>query len=316
MKKTIQPMFCQLIDSPFDSDDFLFEIKWDGERAIAFARKDRVSMKSRNQKEIGFRYPEVINEFPKALKIKSAIFDGEIVAFKKNNVSSFQKLQNRIGLNEKSEIEEKSKKIPVYYYIFDVLEIDGKNVESLSLSERRKKLEKIIKPTDHIKISEAIDAEGKTFFEAAQKKGLEGIIAKKKSSSYQEGRRGQDWQKIKITCEQEMVIGGYTSGAGSRAGTLGALLLGYYKQGKLKYAGSVGTGFNEKILKELLEKFQKIKIEKSPFDESIKLKAIFVKPKLVAQIKFHEWTSDGKLRQPVYLGLRADKKAKEVKREI
>ena len=308
-------MLCLLVDKPFDDKGFLFEIKWDGERAIAYAHKDQISMKSRNQKEIAFRYPEVTREFPKALKCQKGIFDGEIVALNEKNVSSFQKLQNRIGLNDKLEIEEKSQKIPVYFYLFDCLEIDGKSVENLSLIERRKKLEKIIKPTDHIKISETIDTKGKSFYEAAKKKGLEGIIAKKKSSTYQEGKRGHDWQKIKIVSEQEMVIGGYTSGTGSRTGTFGALLLGYYKQGKLKYAGSCGTGFNEKILKELLAKFKKIKTEKSPFDESVKIKAIFLKPKLVAQIKFHEWTRDGKLRQPVYLGLRDDKKPKEVRRE-
>jgi bifunctional non-homologous end joining protein LigD len=308
-------MLCLLVDSPFDSDDFLFEIKWDGERAIAYVAKNRISMKSRNQKEIAFRYPEITSEFLKTLKCREGIFDGEIVAFDKNNVSSFQKLQNRIGLNDKSEIEQKSKKIPVYFYVFDVLEIDGKNIENLPLSERHQKLEKIIKSSAHIKISEVIDVKGKTFYEAARKKGLEGIIAKKKSSTYQEGHRGRDWQKIKITNEQEMVIGGYTTGTGARESTFGALLLGYYQNGKFKYAGSVGTGFNGKILEDLLGKFQKIKTGKSPFSEPIKLKAIFLKPKLVAQIKFHEWTKDGKLRQPVYLGLRDDKKAEEVKRE-
>jgi len=315
MKKNINPMLCLLVDKPFDDKGFIFEIKWDGERAIAYIDRGRVSMKSRNQKEIAFRYPEVMSEFPKALKSRSAIFDGEIVSFDKKNVSSFEKLQNRIGLNERLEIEEKTKKIPVYFYIFDILEVDDKNIENLPLAKRREKLEKILKPTNHIKISETIDNKGKAFYVAAQKKRLEGIIAKKKSSTYQEGKRGRDWQKIKITAEQEMVVGGYTPGTGSRKSTFGALLLGYYQDGKLKYAGSVGTGFNGKILKELLAKFKKIRTKKSPFSEPINLKANFLKPKLVAQIKFHEWTSDGKLRQPVYLGLRDDKKSEEVKRE-
>ena len=313
----ITPMLCLLVEKPFTSKDWIFEVKWDGERAIAYADKNRVSIRSRNQKEIAFRYPEITESLAKSLKAKNVILDGEICALDRKGRSNFQLLQNRIGLQNKAEIQQKVNQIPVWYFIFDILYLNGKSCEEKPLIERKKLLEKVIKSQGFVKIPDFIDTKGENFCKASQKKGLEGIIAKRKNSSYQEGRRGKDWQKIKITCEQEVVVGGYTEGLGSRAGTFGALLLGVYDKDKLKFVGHTGTGFNQQKLKEITKKLQKIKTDQSPFEIAPKTnqKAFWVRPKLVAQVKFAEWTKAGIMRQPVFLGFRDDKKPEEVKRE-
>lgn len=313
----ITPMLCLLVEKPFSSSDWIFEVKWDGERALAYVEKNRISIRSRNQKEIAFKYPEITQDLAKSLKTKSVILDGEICALDKYGRSKFQLLQNRLGLQDQSEIAQKAKKFPVFYFVFDILYLDGKSVKEKPLIERKKLIKKVLKPTGFVQIPDFVDAEGEKFYEASRKKGLEGIIAKRKNSTYQEGRRGKDWQKIKITNEQEVVVGGYTEGLGSRVNTFGALLLGVYDKGKLKFVGHTGTGFDQAKLKEITSKLQKIKTKKSPFEIAPKTnqKAFWVKPQLVAQVKFAEWTKEGKMRQPVFLGWRDDKKPQEVRRE-
>lgn len=313
---TIQPMLAKIEDKPFNSKEFIFEVKWDGERIIAVYEKNRISFFTRNKKEIAFRYPEIANELPHALKNQSVVLDGEIVVLDKKGVSSFPALQNRIGLNDKDEIESWSKKLPVYFMVFDLLKVGNQSLFEMPLIERKEKLKSVLAETKHIKLPDYIFEKGVNFYKAAEKKGLEGIIAKKKTSQYFPGKRSADWLKIKIANEQEFVIGGFTFGAGSREKYFGALLVGYYQNGKLVYAGNVGTGFDEKILMDLTNKMSKIKTDKSPFENlPIAKNTTFVKPQLVGQFKFREWTPDAKLRQPVYLGLRFDKKPKEVIKE-
>ena len=309
-------MLAKLVEEPFDSQDWIFEPKLDGERAVAIIDRDKISMVSRNQKEIAFRYPEIISDLKKAIRVKQATLDGEICVLDKNGIPRFQLLQNRIGLENEKDIIEKAKEFPAIYFIFDILKADGKNLEKLSLLERKKILNEKIKSVGHIKVVDFIEKKGKAFFAAAKKTGLEGIIAKRKNSFYLEGSRTDEWQKIKATNSQEVVIAGYTKGQGSRAGRFGALILGLYKGNDLVFVGHTGTGFNEKMLGEIYKKLKKIEVNVSPFKEKPKLKnPHFVRPELVAQIKFAEWTADNKMRVPVFLGFRDDKKPKECRFE-
>lgn len=313
----LTPMLCTLVKEPPSDEGWIFEDKYDGERALAYIESGKLKLYTRNWKEVAFRYPE-LGEIVKAIKSSNAILDGEIVALNDKKISSFQILQQRIGLQDESEITEMAKKIPVFYIVFDILYLDGKSIMEKPWEERRKILEKTIKTSTHIKLSEYKTGDGKKAFEAAEKAGLEGIVAKKKDSPCQAGVRGQNWLKIKATNEQETVIAGWTEGYGARKGSFGSLILGLYdKNNKLKYVGNVGTGFDQVKLFDIMAKLKKIATPQSPFANFPKLarKIFWVKPHLVVQIKFAEWTTDSQMRQPVFLGFRDDKKPKECKFE-
>jgi len=299
-----RPQLATLADAPFDNDDWLFETKFDGYRALAQIRSGDVELISRNGLSFSGKYPEIV----KALEIlrSDMILDGEIVAEDSKGNSRFQWLQHYADKGHGK----------LRFHVFDILYFEGFDLRALPLIQRKKILKAVLPKSESIVYSEHIIGQGTKAYEAAEKKGGEGIIAKKISSTYAENRRTRDWLKIKTQMEQEMVIGGFTEPSGSRVG-LGALLVGYYKDGKLEYSGKVGSGYTEKILKELYSKLHKIKQQDCPFNRKPKMPGAihWVRPELLAQIKFSEWTETGSMRHPVYLGLREDKPAKKVTRE-
>lgn len=308
----IKPMLATLTKTYFSDPQWIYEEKFDGIRALAYKSNKKVTLYSRNKQIMNDAYPEIVEALAKQ-KEKSFIIDGEIVALK-HKVSSFEKLQQRMKLSNAE--EERETRVKVYYYVFDLLYLDGHEATKLPLLDRKKLLQTMLTFNDTVRFTEHIENKGLPFFKQACKKGWEGIIAKQKDSPYI-GKRSRDWLKFKCIAEQELVIGGYTDPAGSRIG-FGALLLGYYKNGKLHYAGKVGTGFTEETLTNLSKKMKVLEQKKCPFttDSSLPRKNIhWLKPTLVAQIAFAEWTSYNKLRQPRFLGLRFDKKAKDVVQE-
>ncbi|HEX5429535.1 MAG TPA: non-homologous end-joining DNA ligase [Patescibacteria group bacterium] len=306
MTRLIKPELATLTDKPFDRKGWIFEIKWDGFRTLADIKKDKVNLYSRNLLPFNEKFPEVAASLKKIKK--NMLLDGEVVVLDKQGKSHFQLLQNYLQNNHNGQL---------VYYVFDILFLDGRDLRSLPLSERKKLLQKNLPRMRNIKISDHIEETGIKFFQAAKKRGLEGIVAKDLKSPYRSGRRTDDWLKIKISQEQEAVIGGFTAPRGSRK-KFGALVLGVYERGKFVYIGHTGGGFNDLNLKMVHDKLLKLKTKESPFVVTPKTNApaTWVKPKLVCQVKFEEWTGDGHMRQPIFLGMRMDKAPKEVRREI
>lgn len=291
-------MLATLVDSPFDKANWIFEEKYDGVRMLAYKEGAKVSLISRNAIDRTARYPRIAEAIAK-LKPDTLALDGEIVIFDSKKVSRFQFLQKGDGKPT--------------FALFDCIYCDGKDLRKDPLSERRVALEQIVKPSSSLILSARLDADGVKAFEIAKKRGFEGLIAKDLSSKYVSGR-SPAWLKVKLRKEDEFVIGGFTEPSGARH-FFGALLLGVYNRGKLDYVGKVGTGFNEETLKSLYKKFGPLKRANSFFASDVRERdATFMAPKLVAQIGYTERTSDGKLRHPVYLGLRDDKSAKDVTR--
>ena len=310
----IKPMLATLTNDYFSNKDWIYEQKFDGERCLVFKKNGKVTLKSRNKKIINNEYPELVE----ALNKQSAdnfIIDGEIVALNKNGISDFQLLQGRINLRKDAEREKKRKFIPIDYYIFDVIYVDKYDIRNFPLLTRKKILKKMLNYKGILKYTHHRSPDGLKYFKESCKVHWEGLIAKKSDSLYV-GKRSHAWLKFKCTMEQELIIIGYTDPKGSRT-DLGALLLGYYKNKKLIYAGKVGTGFTDSVLKMLGYKLHKLRIKKCPavnYDEEIK-GVNWVKPELVAEFKFAEWTKANKLRVGRYKGLRDDKDAKDVVKE-
>jgi len=297
----IRPMLATLVPSPFNRPGWVNEEKYDGFRALAYRKGGKVQIFSRNLKEVTADYPEVARALTD-LAWGDFVFDGEIVAFDRQSVSRFQLLQRR-ALD--------SKIIPVFA-LFDCLERDGENFLKRPLAERREALEAIV-PAGHPLLirSRRLSSNGLAAYEVAKEKGWEGIIAKDESSPYEPGRRSRSWLKVKCRKESEFVIGGYTPPAGHRT-HFGALLVGLYDGAQLRYTGKVGTGYSEEVLRELAVRMKPLETSKSPFEPPPQEgNAIWIRPMLVAQVAFAEWTKDGKLRQPAFLGLRCDKKPSE-----
>jgi bifunctional non-homologous end joining protein LigD len=303
----VKPMLAELKDKPFDNDEWVFEIKYDGYRTLALINKDKTELYSRNL----ISFNENFGEITVALsKIKdSVLLDGEVVAEAENGRSDFQKLQNY----------QRNREGHLKYFVFDILHLNGYDLTSLPLLDRKNILKDFLaeNPVDGIIFSDHFDGSGIDFFEQAKTIDLEGIIAKKKDSIYLPGSRSGNWFKIKTHKQQEAVITGITEPQGGRK-HFGSLLLAVYEDGKLVYSGNCGTGFNQKTLDELYRKFKPLFTEQSPFRERIKAttEIQWIKPKLVCEVKFSEWTKDGIMRHPVFLGLRIDKSPTEVKREI
>jgi len=299
--------------------NWLYEMKFDGYRALAFKSGSEVRLLSRNRTLFNDNYPRLVDSL-KVLKSQSFTLDGEIAALDQQGRSSFQLLQSH-GIR---------KGIPLVYYAFDLLSLDGTDLRSRPLVERRELLSKLLKRApENIKFSEELQGTKEELLQVARQFHLEGLIAKRRGSNYEAGRRSGAWVKVKLTQEQEFVIGGYTPPEGSRK-YLGALLVGYYGQDRLLFAGRVGTGFSEKALAVLYDGLQKIRRSTCPFvnlperrtgrwglgiTATVMKRCTWVEPMLVAQIKFTEWTDDDQLRQPVFLGLRSDRLAIEVVRE-
>jgi bifunctional non-homologous end joining protein LigD len=314
--KGIKPMLATLVDEPFDDPDWQYEVKWDGYRALAFINKGKVELFSRNNKSFNEKfYPiyDLLNEW----KI-NAVLDGEILVLNNKGISNFGSLQNW-----RSEADGE-----LVFYVFDILWYEGKNLMELPLYERQAILNDIL-PTDddRVRLGKVFKASGVDFFDAAERMGLEGIIAKKTNSTYVSDRRSKEWLKIKVHKRQEVIIAGFTKNADTSK-PFSSLLLGVYEKGKLQYVGKVGTGFSDKLQKTMMEQFKPIIIDESPF-ESIpdvnkpsrfrpnppKAKATWLKPELVCEVAFTEVTDDGVFRHPSFQGMREDKKAKEVVRE-
>jgi bifunctional non-homologous end joining protein LigD len=312
----LSPMLATIVDKPFDKEGWQYEIKWDGYRALAFCNKDKVELKSRNDKSFDKKFYPV----HKALQQWNinAVVDGEVVVLDEGGKPNFGALQNW-----RSEADG-----VLCFYVFDLLWINGKDLMQLPLSERRKILKQIIPENDIVRLSENFEVNGIEFFESAKKMGLEGIIAKKSDSVYSAGNRSKDWLKIKANKRQEMVIGGYTKNADTSK-SFSSLLLGVYENGELIYSGKVGTGFNDKQQKEMLQQFEPYIIKTPPFKELPDVNkpshfqrnpphatAIWMKPELVCEVSFTEMTTDGVMRHPSFEAMRIDKKAKDVIKEV
>jgi len=317
MPTAIHAMLATTVDEPFDSPDWLFEIKWDGYRAVAFIENGKARLVSRNQNELTSRYPE-LKDLAKSVKAKTAILDGEVVALDEQGRASFSLMQQRTGFRPGGRRAATNAGVPVLYYAFDLIYLDGYDWRKLPLEERKKKLASILITGDALRFSDHYEKQGKALFEMARQKGLEGILAKKRDSIYQE-RRSSEWLKIKIRHRLEAVIGGYTEPEGSRM-NFGSVVLGLYdKQGRLIHVGQAGSGFNQKSLAEIWKMLKKRETKQNPFYGEVEAlrKVFWVKPELVAEIEYAEWTEGAsygtgpKLRAPVFLGLRDDKNPKE-----
>jgi bifunctional non-homologous end joining protein LigD len=317
MPTTIHPMLAESVEKPFDDKDWLFEIKWDGYRAIAFIDDGKVRLVSRNQNELTGRYPE-LKDMAEFIKAQSAILDGEVVALDTEGRASFSLMQQRTGFRPGGKRAAAKADVPVLYYAFDLLYLDGYDWRRMPLEERKAKLASILKTGDALRYSDHYAVQGKALFEIARDKKLEGILAKKRNSCYEE-RRSREWLKIKIRLRAECVVGGFTEPEGTRA-HFGSLVLGLYdKQARLIHVGQVGSGFDQKLLAEIWKTLQKIESKKSPFYGEVEAlrKVRWVKPALVAEVEYAEWTegansgSGPKLRAPVFCGLRDDKDPQE-----
>ena len=301
-------MLATLAGDPFSDPDWLFETKWDGVRAVCFLDHGQARFISRNQNELTVQYPELA-DIGKSISGQSAILDGEIVALDEHGVSRFQLLQPRLGRKNKAEIARLAANTRLAYYVFDLLYLDGFALTSCSLIDRKTQLEAIIKSGRNIRYSDHIIEHGEELYKAIAKIPLEGVVAKRLASTYVQ-KRSRDWLKIKTIQESEVVIGGYTEPRQSRS-CFGALVVGLYEDGRLHYVAHIGGGFNEIGLERTYKLLQPLRTSKCPFVDKPQTNepVQWVKPKLVAQVKFAEWTAERRLRQPIFLGLRDDKKA-------
>lgn len=314
MPAAIEPMMAQISDHIPRGGDWLFEVKWDGVRAVAFVENESVRLQSRTGNRCERQYPE-LSAIPHQLAAETAILDGEIAVLDAKGVSQFHLIQPRIMNADPNSIAHMSRNTPVVYFVFDLLYLDGYDLRGVRLDERRKLLEEIVAPDAVFRVSAAFPGAGEEMLEAARENGLEGLLAKLASSRY-ESKRSSDWLKIKIVTQQEFVIGGFTEPQGDRS-HFGALVLGVYEDGKLNWVGNAGTGFDQKTLAFLYSRLKPLITSKCPFAERPKPDRgiTWVKPELTAQVKFTQWTQDKRLRAPVYLGLREDVKPEEATRE-
>ena len=314
MPAAIEPMKATLADRPPRGDDWLFEIKWDGVRAIAYVDHEEVRLVSRNGLRCERQYPELAT-IHHQVAARQAVLDGEIAVLDQKGASRFHLIQPRIANTDPNAVAHLARSTPVVYFVFDALYVDGYDLRNVALSERRKVLESLVAPGPSLRISEVFPGAGEDLLEAARALDLEGVVAKRAGSAY-ESRRSREWLKIKIANEQEFAIGGFTQPQGSRD-YFGALVLGVYEDGKLRWAGNVGTGFDQKLLADLYARLKLLVTEECPFAERPKPDRgmTWVKPELTCQVKYAEWTRDNHLRAPVYVGLRNDVEPGQVVRE-
>jgi bifunctional non-homologous end joining protein LigD len=298
----VQPMKAVLVDAPFSDPDWLFERKLDGIRCVAIKSGKEVRLLSRNELSLNERYPEVAEALERNPAGALAV-DGEVVAFEGSR-TSFSRLARR-----------GHERVAVFLYVFDVMHLAGHDTRELPLRARRRLLRSALELGGSLRLTAHRNRDGERFFQEACRKGWEGLIAKRADSRYTSAR-SRDWLKLKCSAEQELVVGGYTEPKGSRE-ELGALLVGHFDGGRLRYAGKVGTGFDRETLRDLARRLRRLRRDSSPFaDEDVPARgASWVEPKLVVQVGFSEWTSHGRLRHPRFLGIREDKDAREVVRE-
>ncbi|MFZ0665184.1 MAG: non-homologous end-joining DNA ligase [Acidimicrobiales bacterium] len=319
MPSHIKPMLALSGTLPKGDDGWAYEFKWDGVRALVYVDGGRVKAFSRNDKDLAPTFPELrsIGEF---LGSRTAVIDGELVAFDDNGRPSFGRIQQRLNLASASLVAKRAKEVPVSYFCFDLLYLDGRSLMKSTYDQRRQLLESLkLEGPNFTTPPSVTDASGPDILQIAEDRGLEGVVAKRRNSQYLQGKRNGDWVKVKSFLTQEVVIGGWTEGKGERSGSLGALLCGIPATGGLKYVGKVGTGFTQSTRKQLLDMLAPLEQKKSPFTEALSpaesAGAHFVRSKLVGEVRYGEWTGDQRLRHPVWRGLRNDKAPQEVKGE-
>lgn len=315
MPEHVVPMLARLADMPANEDAWGFEVKWDGIRAVLYSgsRKGQVTVENRNLRDITFKYPEL-----HPLAGLDAVVDGEIVALDDDGRPSFERLQGRMHLSTEAAVRARMREIPVRFMAFDLIWHRGRDLTALPYTERRAALEALDLNGACWQTPAWRRGEGSALLEAARVQALEGVMAKRLESPYCPGKRTQHWLKIKAKLSQELVIGGWQPGEGRRLNTLGSLLVGYFEDGIFRYAGKVGTGFKEKDLRMLVAELKARERRTSPFTAppAPPRGAIFAEPELVAEIEFSEWTREAILRHPSYKGLRDDKPAAAVVREL
>jgi bifunctional non-homologous end joining protein LigD len=307
----IEPMKAVLHDRPFSDPDWIYERKLDGERCLAYRTPQGVRLRSRTDKVLNKSYPELVEGLERAPS-PEFIVDGEIVAFS-GNIPSFSRLQGRLGISDPERARRTG--IAVYYYLFDIIHLEGYDTTRLPVRPRKRLLRGALDFHGPIRFLPHRNRDGEKLFVDACRRGLEGLIAKRAESHYAT-KRSTDWLKLKCSHEQELVIGGFTAPQGKRT-DFGALLVGYYEGGKLSYAGKVGTGFDQRTLASLGQQMRKLERSDPPFADvrPVPKGTHWIEPRLVGQFAFSEWTRDGRLRHPRYLGLRDDKRPREVVRE-
>jgi len=308
-----KPVKPELLKKPFDSPDYVYELKFDGMRIIATKNGKQLALQTRNVKNVSKRFPEVAKELA-ALPCRQCILDGEIVSVRDGKVRGFEYLQNRIGITDEKTIKSRLQTNPVAFFVFDIIYLDGYDLRRVPLVTRKSILENIVDSKGSVQYVSYIEKDGTKFFQAARRKKLEGVVAKKADGTYTE--TGALWKKFKVTQRQEFLICGWTEGRGSRAQTFGSLILCATdpKTKKPIHVGEVGTGFTEETLRDLSKKLRRNERKTSPFAGPIKILGTphWTTPKHIAEISFAEWTSGNKLRTPSFLGLRYDKKPKDV----
>jgi bifunctional non-homologous end joining protein LigD len=315
MPEFIQPMLARLSTLPTDGSEWAFEVKWDGVRAITHSQPGRIRFASRNGNDVTTAYPE-LQALSRALGSHEVILDGEIVAFNEQGRPSFQALQSRMHLRGEAAVRHLAQTMPVTYVLFDLLWLDGHSLMDLPYIERRARLQALNLDGECWRTPKYRSGDGRAFLAASKEQGLEGIVAKRLDSSYTPGGRRGSWLKIKDVQRQELIIGGWTEGRGTRSQRIGALHLGVYEDGALRYAGKLGTGFDAQELERLASLLEPLSRKGSSFTgRQPPTGAHFVEPKLVCEVEFTEWTRAGTLRHPSYKGLREDKSATEVVRE-
>lgn len=310
----IMPMLASLAPKPFSQKGWIYEPKLDGIRAVSYIHGGDATLHSRRGLDLTGQYPTLA----KALRAykDDLVLDGEIVALDETGKPSFQHLQQRLGLTRSADISKAEKNRPIIYYVFDILHANGKDLRPLTLAERKEILRHFLIPSEQVRLVEAFEDDGETAYQACAENGLEGIVGKRIDSVYESGKRSKDWLKVKTTQSSEFIVCGYTQGTGSRNHTFGSLILGEYDgNGELQYVGGVGTGFNDKSLDALLKLMGPLETKKMPFKKKPvgKLNPTWLKPQLVAEVKFFERTRDNILRAPVFMRLREDIKPEEAK---
>lgn len=319
MPDRLAPMLATAGPLPPSDVGWAYEFKWDGVRAMTYVAGGQVKALSRGDNDLTAGFPE-LRDLADALGVHQGIVDGELVAFDDAGRPSFGRLQRRLNLTPGAAVARRAGEVAVTYLAFDLLHLDGESLLDLPYDDRRQRLESLGLAGEWVAVPPAFrEVPGIDVLDAAEAGGLEGVVAKRRDSRYRPGERSPHWLKVKIIKTQEVVIGGWTDGEGERAGSLGALLLGVHDSGALRYAGKVGTGFDAKSRRDLLELLRPLATSESPFGVALSpaegARAHFVRPTLVGEVAYSEWTTGGHLRHPSWRGLRPDKDAAEVGRE-
>ena len=312
----LKPMLARAADKPFSHPEWLFEPKLDGYRVLAFLRRGEVSLLSRNGIDLTAALPTIASELADQPE-EEMVLDGEVVSINEDGLPDFGQLQQSMN-PDRTGAGISQGTATLVYYPFDLLYAAGRNLHRVPLFQRKMLLAQVLAARDHVQLVEYVESEGESFFHGAVRLGLEGMVAKRRDSSYEPGARSRSWLKVKAVRDQEFVVGGYTRGAGARSTTFGALLVGYHDDDSLIYAGRVGSGFDQPTLRELQGRLSQLNADGCPFVHDAELDSLdcqWVRPELVARVKYAEWTQEGRLRAPVFTGLRSDIDPRTVRRE-